>query len=137
MDAIAKAHTTQEQQALDVFNRHVAAFFSGNLDAVLDDFGEHSVVITPDGVFEGRERIRLVYQGLLAEFGTIDRGDSPGIVVDALHTRNDTIFITWHAESKNLVFPFGTDTFICGGDKFQRQSIAFSPPCPRNRANRE
>jgi ketosteroid isomerase-like protein len=137
MDAIAKAHTTQEQQALDVFNRHVAAFFSGNLDAVLDDFGEHSVVITPDGVFEGRERIRSVYQGLLAEFGTIDRGDSPGIVVDALHVRNDTIFITWHAESKNLVFPFGTDTFICGGDKFQRQSIAFSPPSPRNRANRE
>jgi ketosteroid isomerase-like protein len=137
MDAIAKAHTTQEQQALDVLNRHVAAFFSGNLDAVLDDFSEHSVVITPDGVFEGRERIRSVYQGLLAGSGTIDRGDSPGITIDALHVRNDTIFITWHAESKHLVFPFGTDTFVCGSDKFERQSIAFSPPKPRNGANTE
>jgi hypothetical protein len=83
-------------------------------------------------VFEGRDRIRSVYQGLLAEFGTIDRGDSRGIVLDALYVRNDTIFITWHAESMRHVFPFGTDTFICNGDKFKRQSIAFSPPQPRN-----
>jgi hypothetical protein len=93
----------------------------------LEDFDEHSVVITPEGVFEGREQIRAVYQGLLDEFGTIDRGDSPGIVLDTLLVRDDTIFITWHAESRNLVFPFGTDTFICNGDKFARQSIAFSP----------
>jgi len=86
------------------------------------------VVITPDGVFEGPEQIRSVYQGLLAEFGNIDRGDSPGIVLDTLLVRDDTIFITWHGESKNLVFPFGTDTFICNDDNFTRQSIAFSPP---------
>ena len=84
MNAIAKSVTPREQQALDVFNRHVAAFFSGDLYAVLDDFSEDAVVITPDGVFKGRERIRAVYQGLLAEFGNIDRGDSPGIVLDSL-----------------------------------------------------
>lgn len=131
MNETAQSYTTREQQALDTFKRHVAAFTSGNLDAVLNDFGEQSVVITPDGVFEGRERIRSVYQGLLTEFGTIDRGDSPGIFLDALHVRNDTLFITWHAESKHLVFPFGTDTFICNGGKFERQSIAFSTPKPR------
>lgn len=137
MNAAMQDYTTREQQALEILNRHVAAFTSGDLDAVLNDFGERSVVITPDGVFEGRDRIRSVYQGLLAEFGTIDRGDSPGITIDALHVRNDTIFITWHAESRNLVFPFGTDTFVCGSDKFERQSIAFSPPKPRNGANTE
>lgn len=131
MNAIQQLHTSREQQALAIFNRHLAAFTSGNLDAVLEDFDKHSVVITPDGVFEGHEQIRSVYQGLLAEFGTIDRGDSPGIVLDTLLVRDDTIFITWHAESKNLMFPFGTDTFICKGDKFARQSIAFSPPNQR------
>lgn len=131
MNAIQQIHTSREQQSLAIFNRHLAAFTSGDLDAVLEDFDEHSVVITPDGVFEGREQIRPVYQGLLAEFGTIDRGDSPGIVLDTLLVRDDTIFITWHAESKNLMFPFGTDTFICNGDKFARQSIAFSQPNKR------
>jgi len=133
MNALTKPRTDREQQALDVFHRHVAAFFAGDLEAVVDDFSERAVVITPDGIFEGHERIRAVYQGLFAEFGTINRGDSPGIVVDTLLVRDDTIFITWHAESKSLVFPFGTDTFICNGNKFKRQSIAFSPPGPKRR----
>jgi hypothetical protein len=131
MNAITKAHTTREQQALDVFHRHVSAFFSGDLSAVLADFDPDSVVITPDDVFEGPERIREMYQKLLEEFGVIVRGDSPGIFVDTLLVHHDTILITWHAESKNLVFPFGTDTFICNGDRFARQSIAYSPPRPR------
>ena len=134
MNAIAQRYTAQEQKVLDAFDRHVAAFTSGNLDAVLNDFGEHSVVVAPDGVFEGRERICALYQNLLAEFGRIDRGDSPGLTFDVLHVRHDTLFIAWHAESKHHVFPFGTDTFICDGDRFQRQSIAFSPPQPKSGA---
>lgn len=128
MNAITQPFTTQEQKALDIFKRHVAAFTSGNLEAVLSDFGERAVVITPDGVFDGLDRIRTLYGGLLAEFGVIDRGDSPGLTIDVLHVRHDTIFISWHAESMQHVFPFGTDTFICHGDRFERQSIAFSPP---------
>jgi len=60
MNAITQISALREQQALQIFYRHVAAFFSGNLDAVLDDFSDNSVVFTPDGVFEGRERIRSV-----------------------------------------------------------------------------
>ena len=131
MNARVNTQSITERQALATFERHVSAFVSGNLDAVLDDFGDQSVVFTPDGVFEGRERIRSVYAGLLAEFGTIDRGDSPGITVDAVLVRDDTVFITWHAESKHLVFPFGTDTFVCRDGRFVRQSIAFSKPTPR------
>lgn len=131
MDTRTHSYTAREQQALDVFNRHVAAFNSGSLDAVMNDFGEQSMVVTPDGVFEGQEQIRGLYAGLLAEFGVIDRGDSPGLTLDALHVRHDTLFIAWHAESMHSVFPFGTDTFICKGDRFERQSIAFSSPQPR------
>jgi len=131
MFATVQSHSIKERLALEIFQRHVTAFFSGNLDAVLDDFGEHSVVFTPDGVFEGLAQIRKVYQGLLDEFGVIDRGDSPGIVIDTLLVREDAIFITWHAQSKHLVFPFGTDTFFCDGHTFTCQSIAFAPPRPK------
>ncbi|MCI0507980.1 MAG: nuclear transport factor 2 family protein [Gammaproteobacteria bacterium] len=131
MNAIQKIHTTEEQKALDIFNQHVAAFTSGNLDAVVNDFGEQSVVITPDGVFEGLDQIRSLYQHLLGEFGVINRGDSPGLRIDTLHIRHDTLFITWHAESINHIFPFGTDTFVCRNGKVQRQSISFPSPQPR------
>lgn len=132
MNTSKQPYTAQEQQALDIFKRHVAAFTSGDLDAVMNDFGKQSLVITSDGVYEGLEQIRGLYGGLLAEFGNIARGDSPGLSVDALHVRRDMIFISWHAESLHSVFPYGTDTFICEGDKFARQSIAFSTPQPRN-----
>jgi ketosteroid isomerase-like protein len=131
MKAIQQKFTSAEHDALDTFNKHVTSFTAGNLDGVLDDFAEHAVVMTPDGVFEGRDRIRALYQGLLAEFGNIDKGDSPGISVDALHVRHNTLFISWHAESTRHVFPFGADMFVFDGNKIERQSIAFSPPRAR------
>jgi hypothetical protein len=85
MNVIAQPYTSQEQKVLDAFHRHVAAFTSGDLEAVSNDFDERSVAIAPDGAFAGRERIRVLYQGLLAEFGVIDRGDSPGLTPDVLH----------------------------------------------------
>ncbi len=121
-----QALTGREQNVLRVFHRHVAAFTSGDLDAVLGDFHEDSIVTTADGVFEGLAQIRLLYAGLLAEFGTINNGDSPGITFDITRVRDDMLFITWHAESINLVFPFGTDTFIAKGNHFARQTISFT-----------
>ncbi len=131
MNTAPQQYTSAEQAALDTFKKHVASFTAGNLDGVLDDFAEHAVVMTPEGVFEGRDRIRALYQGLLAEFGNIEKGDSPGISVDALHVRHNTLFISWHAESTRHVFPFGTDLFVFDGNKIERQSIAFSPPRAR------
>lgn len=128
MNGLESSHTPREEKALELFHRHFAAFNTGDVAAGLSDFGPHSVVITPDGVFEGPERIRLVYEGLLAEFGAIDRGDSPGITLDSLYVKDNTVFIIWHAESRNLSFPFGTDTFVCNGDGFALQSISFAPP---------
>ena len=121
----------QEQLTHDTFNRHVAAFCAAKLHDVLDDFAQDAVVITPDGVFEGRDAIRTVYEGLLHEFGSITNGDSPGISVDVLHIRDNTLFITWHAESLHHVFDFGTDTFVMEGSKIRRQTIAYTQPSPR------
>ena len=120
--------TEQEQHVLAVFNRHVAAFESGDLDAVLSDFRDDSIVITADGVLEGLAQIRRLYAGLLAEFGTIDNGDSPGIILDISHVRRDMLFITWHAESRSRVYPFGTDTFIIKRNHIARQTISFPAP---------
>ncbi len=127
---LQEQYTAQEKSVVDVFNRHFAAFTSGDIEAVLDDFTEESVVVTLDGVFVGLNRIRLVFGALLAEFGNIDRGDSPGFTIDTLRVHGDTLFIAWHAQSQFNTFPFGTDTFVCQGGKITRQTIAFSPPRP-------
>jgi len=132
MNTNVETFMTKEQHVLDVFNRHLAAFTSGDLDAVLNDFGNDSVVITQQGVFEGPQQIRKVFQGLLTEFGTIDQGDSPGFTFDIVQPCHDTLFITWHAVSKRHVFPFGTDTFVIRGNTIHRQTFSYSVPTARN-----
>ena len=131
MSAAMHKYTSKEQEVLEIFNRHVASFTAGDLDAVVQDFAEGAIVITPDGVFEGHEEIRAFYKRLLDEFGVIDRGDSSGIQIDMVHVRRDTLVISWHATSLSLVFHFGTDTFICRDDRIERQSIMFLPPKSR------
>lgn len=137
-----QAHTSQasgsgeprlskrEQLTHDTFNRHVTAFCAANLHDVLADFAEDAIVMTPDGVYAGREAIRTVYEDLLHEFGSITDGDSPGISVDVLHIQDNTLFITWHAESLHHKFDFGTDTFVMEGNKIRRQTIAYTQPQP-------
>jgi len=131
MNANLNTKSNTEQQVLDIFNQHVTAFNSGDLEAVLNDFNDQSIVITADGTFEGLAQIRSVYRNLLAEFGNIDRGDSAGFTFDVTQVRDDMLVINWHAQSLNYIFPYGTDTFVCRNGKVHRQSICFSPPQPR------
>lgn len=127
----AQTQNPQEQRTLATFQNHVAAFQSASLDEVLADFADDAIVFTPDGVFEGKQQIRNVYAALFDEFGCIARGDSPGILLDAMYVRDDSLFITWHAISRKHQFDFGTDTFVVTGDKIARQSIAYTPPQAR------
>jgi len=112
----------------ELFQRHLLAFNSGEVDAVLSDFDADSVVITAEGVFQGLDQIRVVYQNLLAEFGVIQRGDSPGFTIDILLPHENTLFVNWHAESQHLVFPFGSDTFVVDDGKIRLQTITYSKP---------
>jgi ketosteroid isomerase-like protein len=46
---------TQVGTARDVFDHHVQALVKGDLDDILSDYTEDSVVIGPDGVVKGRQ----------------------------------------------------------------------------------
>jgi len=126
-----RALTFRERGVLSVFDHHVARFEAGDLDGLLEDYCERSVLITADGVFRGKEQIRAFYASLLAEFGTIDDGASPGITFNATTVEGNVLFTTWNAESIHLVFPFGTDTFVIRGGHIMQQTVAFSLPEPK------
>jgi ketosteroid isomerase-like protein len=119
---------THEQQSLDTFNRHVASFQRADIDGVISDFADDAILITPEGIFEGKDRIRSVYEALFNEFGNMAAGDSPGFELEDMHTQGNLLFITWHAVSRNHEYPFGTDTFVIDDNLIRRQTIAYSPP---------
>ena len=50
-----------------VLAHHLQAFGGGDLDAIMSDYGDDSVVLTPDAVLEGPAGIKPLFEAFFAE----------------------------------------------------------------------
>lgn len=112
----------KETETLALFEKHADAFFQGDINKVMEHFDSHSVVITPDGVFDDLESIRALYSTLLNDFGSVYDGDST-FELDNKHVKGNFLWVQWHAETSNNIYPFGTDTFLIVNGIIHRQTI--------------
>ena len=106
--------------AQSVFEHHLEAFAAGDIDEILKDYTEDTVVIYDDRVARGLPEIRDFFRHWLEELLP------PGCRFDLerMQVVDDLVFITWTAESEKLVFDLGTDTFLIRDGKVQRQTVA-------------
>jgi ketosteroid isomerase-like protein len=95
------------QPMIDVLNHHLTCLGRGDLDGLMDDYTEASVMFTPDGVLEGRSRIREFQSNLLK---MLPAGTSFTTLRQDL--RGDTVFLIWRAESPSVRFHIGSDTMV-------------------------
>ena len=81
------------RSARDVLDHHLQAFGDGDLDGVMADYTDDSVLFTPDGPLKGPEAIRGLYIALLEEFG------KPGMSVEMLQqdVEGECAYIVWKA----------------------------------------
>ena len=112
----------KEAETLAVFEIHADAFLRGDTNKVMEDFDSHSVVITPDGVFDNLTAIRTLYSTLLNEFGSVYDGDS-SFELDSKHVKGNLLWVQWHAETSKNRYPFATDTFLIEDGIIHRQTI--------------
>lgn len=70
-----------------VWDRHVAAAMSGDVDAVMADFADDAVIATPDGTLSG-DAIRRFFETFLSDF-TPEAMDS--VVVNSESAHGDVI----------------------------------------------
>lgn len=106
--------------AATVFDRHLAAFAKHDIDAIMADYGEDSVFVTPQGVFEGRVAIRSLFNDLLAEFSAPET---------TLSLRQRQVFgplvhVTWSAETPKNCYTFATDTLFIADGRIRWQTFA-------------
>ncbi len=108
------------QTTQQLFDHHLEVFAAGDIDGIVSDYSEHSVMVYGDKVWRGLDGARAFFHMWLDDllpagcrFDVIDRR-----VVD------DMIYLTWNAESDAYVFDFGTDTFIVRDGKVLRQTVA-------------
>ena len=104
----------------DVFDHHLACFAAGDLEGILSDFFEQSVVMTPLGLLRGPSEIRPFFEAVLAEFG------EPGTQFTAHQTfvEGDCAFITWDAETSANRYEAANDTFVIRDGRIAVQTFS-------------
>ncbi|HET7419654.1 MAG TPA: SgcJ/EcaC family oxidoreductase [Candidatus Dormibacteraeota bacterium] len=113
--------STQVSATRQVFDHHVGALLSGDLDGVVADYTDESVIIGPEGVLKGRESIREMFAGL---FATLFRPGTFTVVPDVVHVDGEAAFVIWHANCVGADVVFAADTFIVKEGKITLQTFA-------------
>lgn len=108
------AGSTQE-----VLDHHLAAFGGGDLESILEDYDENSVIITTEGIHRTHDEMSAFFSTLFAEFG------KPGMSFTMNHVAVDgeAAFIAWNAETADNVYELGTDTLIVRDGKIAVQTF--------------
>ena len=106
--------------ANEVFDHHLAAFGAGDVDEILRDYTEDTVMIYGARSWRGLAEARAFFAMWLDELLP------PGCRFDLIDRQvtDDLVYITWTAESDAYVFDFGTDTFLVQDGKVARQTVA-------------
>lgn len=103
-----------------IIDHHLEAFLANDLEGLVSDYTEESIVITPDTTVVGLEGIRGLFKGLLAAFPT----EGTTIELDEMVIKNELVYVIWHGKSPTVEVPFGTDTFIIKENKILQQTFA-------------
>ena len=105
----------------DVLERHLQAM-GRDVDAIMKDYSQDSVLVTPDATYRGLEEIRAFFtvflHGLPAEFWENFKLKRQEIV-------EEVAYILWEA---GPLFPLGSDTYFIKRDKILYQTYAAFRP---------
>ncbi len=94
--------------AAELLELHLRRFAQGDVDGLLSEYAEDAVFLSAQGVLRGREALRGVFQGAVAEFG------QPGVSFELLarHAEGDVAYIAWRAETPGASYALGSDTLV-------------------------
>lgn len=104
----------------DVLDHHLEALANQNLEEVMIDFDDDSVVVTNMGVFRDREEIKELFTDLFEEFSQ----DGTTLEVDDTIVEGKFAYLLWHAETPDNVYEFCTDTFYVPEETIDFQTFA-------------
>jgi ketosteroid isomerase-like protein len=103
-----------------VLQHHETALLSGNLDELVKDYTEDSILFTPIEMYKGPESIK-------AAFGAMMKMLAPEAMANFKVTKQDVqgeyVYLLWAAPP---TFPFAGDTFHIHDGKIMMQSVVFS-----------
>ncbi|MCB0212104.1 MAG: methyltransferase domain-containing protein [Anaerolineae bacterium] len=111
--------TLTKSQTEEVLNSHIYAFAQGDVEALLADYAEEAIFLTPEGLLRGKAQIRHLFEQLLADFPPGSDVEIAQQIID-----DEVAYVVWSGESERLKIPFATDTLLVRDGKIVIQTFA-------------
>jgi hypothetical protein len=112
--------STLNDASKNLLMHHLSSFLNNDLETLMSDYTNESVLITQHTTYKGIEEIKTFFVGLITHFPK--QGSS--FELDKMVVNDGVAFIVWHANTPSVNVPLGTDTFIIKDDKIYRQTFA-------------
>jgi hypothetical protein len=103
-----------------VLLNHLNSFLRNDLETLMSDFTNESVLITHDASYRGLEEIKGFYASLMPHFPK----QMSTLELEKTVIHDNLVYIVWHGKSPSLEVSFATDTFIIKNGKIHRQTFA-------------
>ena len=105
----------------EVFAHHGKALAAGDLDEIVADYTDDSVLITPAGAAHGKDGIRQAFAKLL--------DDLPNAAWNLKNQifAGDVLFLEWTADSAINRVDDGVDTFVFRDGSIWVQTVRYTP----------
>jgi ketosteroid isomerase-like protein len=116
--------TTKNKNKMDnaveqTLMHHLTAFGNNNLDEILKDYTDESVIMTPTGSIKGLTEIREFFKDF---FAVIPTGSS--FTMKQKTIVGNVAYIFWASESSSTKILAGTDTFVFEDNKIKYHTVA-------------
>jgi len=106
----------------DIWEHHIQAWSARDLEGIVADYSDESVVLASNKFYRGQKEIRELFTKLFRIFdGANDHVVDPAILTSRL------VYITWRARINNTPIPLGADTFVIEDGKIVYQTITSHP----------
>ncbi|WP_158859239.1 nuclear transport factor 2 family protein [Lunatibacter salilacus] len=109
-----------EAQTEAVLDHHWETFVTNDLDGVMEDYTDESILITPNGTYRGLDEIRGNFVNAFNAFPT----QGAELTLNTSLAVSDVGYILWEAETPEFTLTYATDTFIIRNGKIIRQTFA-------------
>lgn len=117
---LSKAPSALSKESENVLLHHLHSFASNDLELLMSDYTDQSILITLEQTYNGPREIRAFFTELMNHFPK----DHSDFTLDKLVSSEELVFIVWHATTPSLEVSLGTDTFVIKEGKILQQTFA-------------
>jgi hypothetical protein len=115
-----KKPTFDEAVTKQVLDHHVETFQKNDLEGVMADYTDESILVTPDRTYKGLAEIR---ENFVDAYKALPVSGTTMTITKTVVVR-DVAYIVWKAITPTLEFKYATDTFIITNGKIVSQTYA-------------